>query len=322
MSRLMRMIGQNCAHHDACLRLFKHWETDAGITSGVLPLRLGAALHALVLEKINHGLVDVYPPNTSSDQALWNAVLGAFQQHEQFIRAWLKSPPQTNEVRRAAPILAGLNYCLSHYPMPVMLSELGASAGFNLLLDRYSLNLGPMLQSSDDSIATLSPDWMGVIPAQQPLNIIDRAGVDINPLNPIDRLDYLRLLSYTWADQCDRLERIKHIAPHQTTKVEQADAAAWLPNRLNAQPAGTLHFVFHTIALQYSPQESKDKIAHDLAQAGEHATTERPLGYMSMEISDDLEGAKLTLQLWPSGQVHDVGRADFHGRWVSWVHPT
>ena len=70
--------------------------------------------------------------------------------------------------------------------MPVMLSELGASARFNLLLDRYSLNLGPMLQSSDDSIATLSPDWMGVIPAQQPLNIIDRAGVDINPLNPID----------------------------------------------------------------------------------------------------------------------------------------
>ncbi|MGD2001560.1 MAG: DUF2332 family protein [Paracoccaceae bacterium] len=40
------------------------------------------------------------------------------------------------------------------------------------------------------------------------------------------------------------------------------------------------------------------------------------MGYMSMEISDDLEGAKLTLQLWPGGQVHDVGRADFHGRWV------
>lgn len=52
-----------------------------------------ARLHALVLEKINHGLVDVYPPSTASDQALWNAVLGAFQQQEQFIRAWLKSPP-------------------------------------------------------------------------------------------------------------------------------------------------------------------------------------------------------------------------------------
>jgi hypothetical protein len=322
MSRLMRMIGQNCAQHEACLRLFSDWEKDAGITSGVLPLRLGAALHALVLERIHHGLVEVYPPNTASDQALWNAVLGAFQQHEQFIREWLKSPPQTNEVRRAAPILAGLNYCLSRYPMPVMLSELGASAGFNLLLDRYTLNAGRTLQPADDPIVTLSPDWMGVIPAQQPLKIIDRAGVDINPLNPVDRLDYLRLLSYTWADQCDRLDRIKQIAPHQTTTVEQADAVDWLPNRLSKQRNGTFHFVFHTIALQYFPQESKDKIAHALAQAGECATPEQPLGYMSMEITDDLEGARLTLQLWPGGQVHDVGRADFHGRWVSWVHPT
>ena len=80
--------------------------------------------------------------------------------------------------------------------------------------------------------------------------------------------------------------------------------------------------MFHTIALQYFPQESKDKIAQALAQAGERATPARPLGYISMEISDDFEGAKLTLQLWPGGQGHDVGRADFHGRWVSWVHPT
>ena len=206
--------------------------------------------------------------------------------------------------------------------MPVMLSELGANAGFNLLLDRYTLNAGRTLQPADDPIVTLSPDWMGMIPAEQPLKIIDRAGVDINPLNPVDRSDYLRLLSYTWADQSDRLDRIKQIAPYQTTQVEKTDAADWLPNRLNAQPTGTLHFVFHTIALQYFQQESKDKIAQALAQAGERATPARPLGYISMEISDDFEGAKLTLQLWPGGQVQDVGRADFHGRWVSWVHPT
>lgn len=61
---------------------------------------------------------------------------------------------------------------------------------------------------------------------------------------------------------------------------------------------------------------------HALVQAGDRATSERPLGYMSMEISDDLEGARLTLQLWPGGQVHCVGRADFHGSRVSWVHST
>ena len=195
--------------------------------------------------------------------------------------------------------------------MPVMLSELGASAGFNLLLDHYTLNAVHTLQPADDPIVTQSPDWMGVIPAQQPLQIIDRAGVDINPLNPVDRLDYLRLLSYTWADQCDRSDRIKQIAPHQTTTVEQADAADWLPNRLNTRRDGTLHFVFHTLALQYFPQESKDKIAYALAQAGERATPARPLGYISMEISDDFEGAKLTLQLWPGGQCKMLGARIF-----------
>jgi len=54
----------------------------------------------------------------------------------------------------------------------------------------------------------------------------------------------------------------------------------WLPNRLSKQRIGTLHFVFHTIALQYFPQESKDKIAHALSQAGKRATPERPLGYI------------------------------------------
>ncbi|NCX21154.1 MAG: hypothetical protein EBX06_13185, partial [Rhodobacteraceae bacterium] len=46
MSRLMRMIGQNCAHHEACLRLFADWEKDGGITSGMLPLRLGRGISA------------------------------------------------------------------------------------------------------------------------------------------------------------------------------------------------------------------------------------------------------------------------------------
>ena len=70
MSRLMLIIGQNCTHHEACLSLFDDWEKDAGITTDLLPLRLGEALHALVLEKINRGLVEVYPPSTASDQAL------------------------------------------------------------------------------------------------------------------------------------------------------------------------------------------------------------------------------------------------------------
>ena len=59
MSHLLRLIGQNFAHHDTYIRLFKRWEKKSRIIDGVLPLRTAAALHALVLEKINHGLLEV-----------------------------------------------------------------------------------------------------------------------------------------------------------------------------------------------------------------------------------------------------------------------
>jgi len=37
----------------------------------------------------------------------------------------------------------------------------------------------------------------------------------------MDLLDHLQVLSHRWTNQCDRLERIKLIAPHKTTKVEK-----------------------------------------------------------------------------------------------------
>jgi hypothetical protein len=29
-------------------------------------------------------------------------------------------------------------------------------------------------------------------------------------------------------------------------------------------------------------------------------------------------GAAMTMRLWPSGHTFNLGRADFHGRWIEW----
>jgi hypothetical protein len=52
--------------------------------------------------------------------------------------------------------------------------------------------------------------------------------------------------------------------------------------------------------------------------AGEAATTEAPLAWFGMENDGDVRGAALTLGLWPSNLTFDLGRADFHGRWIEW----
>ena len=49
----------------------------------------------------------------------------------------------------------------------------------------------------------LTPDLAGPLPPVSALNIIDRAGVDLNPLDP--NKDKLRLLAYLWPDQPERL---------------------------------------------------------------------------------------------------------------------
>jgi hypothetical protein len=52
--------------------------------------------------------------------------------------------------------------------------------------------------------------------------------------------------------------------------------------------------------------------------AGQQASSATPLAHFSMEADDQGLGAALRLQLWPGEQVIELGRADFHGRWVIW----
>ncbi len=35
-------------------------------------------------------------------------------------------------------------------------------------------------------------------------------------------------------------------------------------------------------------------------------------------VVNDL-GAALSLRLWPGNETHNIGRADFHGRWIRWA---
>jgi hypothetical protein len=37
-----------------------------------------------------------------------------------------------------------------------------------------------------------------------------------------------------------------------------------------------------------------------------------------MEADEKSEGAGITLQIWPNGEKYNLGRVDFHGRWINW----
>ncbi len=320
MARLMPLIGERLTEATAVGARCLVWEGDVSAASQSVPLRLAGALHGLVLDGVDDGLQAAYPPNDVPDNALWQAVEAALITHEARIMDWLGRPPQTNEVRRASAIIAGIWWGLGQVgTMPVILSELGASAGLNLSLDRFALSMGRGLHVAPRSAVQLKPDWTGAFPKPHPINVSDRAAVDITPLDPHDPGDRLRLLAYIWPDQPERMARTRAAIELADTKVEAADAAPWLADRLQ-QPWTGLHVVYSTIAAQYFPYATGASISDTLNTIGAGATADAPLLHLAMEADDDTPGAGLVATLWSGGSPtqHLLARVDFHCAWIDW----
>jgi hypothetical protein len=83
-----------------------------------------------------------------------------------------------------------------------------------------------------------------------------------------------------------------------------------------------LHLIYHTIAWQYFPAEVQTRGRKMIEDAGSKATGSAPLAWLSCEADDLGNGAAITLRLWPGDLTFQLGRADFHGRWVDWADPT
>lgn len=297
---------------------------DPSHRADAVPLRFAAALHGLVLAKAAPQLAAVFPPNhqAASDAALWQAVGAAMAEHEDHIQRWLDHPPQTNEVRRAAALYLGLMEVAAATDLPVDYHEIGASAGLNLQLDRFAYRLGGLACGADAAPVMLAPDWRGPTPRGASVTIRRRRGCDARPLDPLDRADRLRLLSYIWPDQPERVARTQaaiDIARAHRAPVEQADAAAFVTDVLAQRGPGAATVIAHSIVWQYLGQDRQSRIAAAIESAGGDAGPDAPVAWVRLESDGRTPGAAVLCTLWTgSGAVrgHVLARCDFHGRWM------
>lgn len=125
MERLLTLLADHWPMKSAIARKFASFGGDIGPAGHSLPLRIAGGLHALVLTQRDARMMAVYPPQQPDDAALREAVLAALETHAAFLIDWVESPPQTNEVRRSAALIAGARVAVSHFPLPLHLSELG-----------------------------------------------------------------------------------------------------------------------------------------------------------------------------------------------------
>lgn len=136
--------------------------------------------------------------------------------------------------------------------------------------------------------------------------------------------DRERLVAYLWPDQPERIARMEAalaLAADDPPPLDRDDAAAWLEPRLTGTPPeGIARVVAHTLAFQYFPPATQDRVRAALEVAGSAATPTTPLAWLRFEIDPEHGGrTTLRLRLWPGGSDRLLALSDGHARAVEWL---
>ena len=320
-ARVCRLLGERLNDASSFGARVLGWQGHP--QNDALPLRAAGGFHALKRQG-DKDLAAAYPPNEVDDETLWRALEKAIARHDAFLTRFLDSAPQTNEVSRSSAILGGMLHVAARTGLPLGVYEIGASAGLNLGFDAYGYELGNARWGDAASAVQIVSEWQGTLPPlHAELRVASRKGSDLNPLDASDAPLRERLLSYIWPDQTARLARIEaalEATARAGTVIEKADAADWVERAFAGEgESGRARVLMHTIMWQYLPDVTQARIEAAMAKAGEGATKDAPLAWLSVEQDEkDKVSASVRLRMWPEGTDEELGRADFHGRWVRW----
>lgn len=293
---------------------------------GALPLRMLGGVHALVLTGRAPELAAFYPSAGGTAAAgpgaelAWLALRDVLSRHAEEIRAWLPSPPQTNDVGRGAALAGALRYLTAEASCPVRLVEVGASAGLNLRADRFWITGAGVSHGDESSPVRMPGCWLGVPPPPEPAQVISRTGGDLAPVDPLSEAGKLRLTSYVWADQVARMERLRGALA----------LAAQVPAELRAEPAsatiagirlepGTWTVLWHSIMRQYLSDEQARELAEAVEAVGAAATGSARFAHVTLELVRGTPDTPVELTTWPGGRKRVLGTAPPHGVPVTWT---
>ena len=290
-------------------------------TRDALPLRLMGGLNALVLAGGDEELAAVFSGAIETPDAVARVLQEALVRHDAALLPWLDGPPQTNEPGRSGPLMAGLIEVARRFGPKLEILEIGSSAGLNLLIDRYRIDLGGTMIGPADSPVTLAPDWQGPPPPAVPVEIVAIRGCDVNPMDATDPAVEARLAAYVWPEAPERLVRLRRAVAMMRARgvrLDKADAADWLEARLaGPQAAGVTRVLMHSVVWQYLPGETAARIRAAMAAAGARATVERPLAWVSMEPDRASAQQVVRVRCWPAGAAAEIiATAHAHGAWI------
>lgn len=331
---LMRAAADDVRFGGPVAAVLAGHEDDPG--SSALALRLFGPVHRIVLAGGAPALAAFYPSAGGTEHAgeraehAWPAFRAVVAEHADLLRHDIDQVPQTNEPGRAAGLLGGLLWVLARLPrpLPVRLFEIGASAGVNLRADHACVGAGDQVVWGDGASPFQLPDaWHGTLPPlDPPVDVVERVGCDLAPIDPTAVEGRQRLLSYVWPDTTARFARLEgalEVAAEVPATVECSGAADFL-DRVRPT-SGALTVVWHSIMWQYLTPEERHRCRRSIERAGAAADDGAPLAHIALEPRRLTEGEAqrfvIAASVWPGGDEVILGEAHPHGIPVEWWEP-
>jgi hypothetical protein len=302
--------------------------SEREVIAAAAPLRLLGGLHHLVLRGLTPALAAQYPPAAAAaaEPAVLRAeLLAAARVHAAFLAEFIRSPPQTNEVRRSLCLIGGFLTVARETGLALRCLEIGASAGLNLNWDRYRYDLGPLGAWGDPaSPVRLDGEWVGAPPPfDVAAEVAERAGCDRAPIDVADSDQALRLQAFVWADQPDRMARLRAaiaLARGFAPAIAADDAGAWALRMAPPRP-GLATVLFHSVVWTYLSDETRAAIRRAIRHSADQASAQAPFAWLRMEprTADPAAPMELRLTLWPGGEERALAHVHPHGAKVLWL---
>ena len=293
------------------------------VLADAMPLRIAGGLHWLLLSGEDRRLEPVYAGLLTDQKAIDAIVADMAVKYDARLMAWLDSPPQTNEAGRSASVMAGLLWLSQRLGPQFELNEIGASAGVNTMMERYSYDLGGVRVGPGLSRMKIAPEWRGPPPPDGKVEIVAVRGSDVAPIDLTDPDQALRLKAYVWPEASARMARLDvaiAMAGRSPPDLVRMDAVDFVREMLaRPQQSGVTRVLFHTVMWQYLPDASQEAITAMMQEAGAKATAERPLAWLELETNRETFRHELWVRYWPGGGDEvQLDTAHPHGAWVEW----
>lgn len=228
---------------------------------------------------------------------------------------------QTNEPARCATLLP----LLALLPQPLALLEVGASAGLCLSPDKYAYDYGghviaPAKSGDGAPLFHCRANEATPLPKKN-INVVWRAGLDLNPLSVINDEDVRWLQALVWPSEGERTRLLGEaiaVARRDPPRVLKGDLRRDVKALAAEAPKDATLVVFHTAVLAYVREAAdRDAFAENVKQIGAQ--------WVSNESANLFHVADLPARPWGRFLLSLNGLpqayTDAHGTEIDWIAP-